>query len=1234
MSEPPDGRTADLERTRAEIAALKRQLAEKRAERERRTQSRRIVRVPREGAMVCTHQQESAWFSYRLDPSSSSGHIPFVLRLRGDLDVPALERSLHALVVRHEALRTRFVEHDGRPRQIVDPPPDTTRLPVIDLPTADTDQAHADQWAAHHIHRPLNLATGPVFRAALARTAADEHILALVVHHIVADGWSVRILAGELSQLYLAYTSGAEPRLPDLLVQPADHAAWQRGRLDGPELERQLDHWRDRLANLPTVDLPADRPRPAQPTGAGADVHRQLPAGLVADARAHVRAHRGSFLALMQAALLVVLHRYTGETDLPLGSIFSGRDRAEIEPVVGSFVNAAVLRTDLGGRPTFAELVDRCHATVLDAASRQDVPFGLVVDALKPERVAGRNPLFQICLTLQATGTAIDGPALGDVSAEPLAAVGSEARFDLGVVVTESTDGTVDVAVEYATELFDADRVERFLDHFVHALARGLAAPGEVATDIEVMSADERSRVLHGTGGYVLDALLRPVPVGVPGELFLAGDGLADGCHGRPGLTARRFLADPHADRPGRRLHATGDLARWRPDGTVEHLGRIDRQFKLLGERVDPGAIERALCRNPDVRACAVVLRDGRLVAYVVGDADPAAVKTGLADVLPARLIPTGWVAVPELPVTAEGEPDTDRLPDPPAPAVAYVAPRTDTERRLAATWQELLNVERVGVGDDFFRLGANSLQGIQLAVRILADFAVDLDPRELFSISGLEQLAALVDGTDTVAAVEPIVPVPRDTPVVCTYQQEGLWFEHKADPDSVVYHIGFGIRLRGDLDVPALERSLHALVVRHEALRTRFVEHDGRPRQIVDPPPDTTRLPVIDLPAADTDQADAGQWAAHHIRQPLDLATGPVFRAALARTAADEHILALVVHHIVADGWSGAVLAGELSTLYAAAADGVGAAGIHAVLPPLAVQPADHAVWQREQLAGENLERHLGYWRDRLANLPTVDFPTDRPRPARPTGAGTTLGRHLPDALTADARAYALDNHVSFLAVLHAALLTVLNRYTGQDDLAIGSVFSGRTRRDLEPLVGYFVNAVVLRTDAGDGTSFAELVRRCHGAVMDAGTHQDVPFSLVVDALKPDRGAGRNPLFGIALSLQPSRGAGEELRLGSVIAEPVDIDSGFARFDIDVNVDDTADGRLYVSVEFSTELFDTDRIERLVDHFTAALAGGLSAPQTAAADIEIMSPAERDQVLHAWNPTPSRPAALPERAV
>ncbi len=1504
-----------------------------------------IVPVPRDGVLPCSLQQEGLWILHQLDPLSSVYHIPFALRLRGRLDVDALRAAFTALVARHESLRTRFGQTDGVPHQIIDAAPQTFALPLVRL-TSDEVLA----WVRRECHRPFDLAAEPAFRVALAQAGPEEHVLLLVPHHIVLDGWSSSLIVMDLYALYGGAT------LPPLAVQPADHAVWQRKWLAA---ESQVEFWRDALRDLPQLEFPTDRPRPAEPTGAGALWSASIPAAIARPVAELAARERVSHLAALLAAFLVVLHRYTGQDDLAVGSVFSGRTRSQIEPLVGFFANTLVLRTDLAGDPSFRELIRRCHDTVLAATGHQDVPFGQVVEALKPERAPGRNPLFQHSFTLQPAVVAPAGFALGELEVSPLdiSEIGwTRSRFDLAVAAFEQEGGALELTMEYSTELFDADRIERLAEHFVSVLSQvgsdpdaaigeldvgdavvhswnpapvarpplvlhelvsgrgtamrfggaqmsyeqlheranrlahllgGLAVrPGEVIgvllergfdlpvaelaavkaggawlaldpqypterlayqisdagvrivvttselagllpggvtpvlvdTDVlagypatapkvvvrpedpayviytsgstgrpkgvvvphravvhfclnlterfalgpgdrvlqfanptfdvsvsdffatfaagaTVVSAprevlldpeslqgfmrDERvtfgdippavlrlldpepltdlrvlfigmeaygpelvnrwarpGRKFHNGYGptevtitcmdyqcpdetltaqppigramanhraYVLDRRLRPVPVGVPGELYMAGAGLAHGYLGRPDLTAEKFLPDPFAATPGERMYATGDVVRWRADGQIEFLGRADRQVKIRGLRVELGEVEHAINAHPAVKQCVVTIRQAatpavHLAAYVVAHgADLGELAGYLAQRLPPHMIPSAWMSLDEIPLTAAGKVDEKGLPEPQRHAAEHVPPQTDTERRLAEIWQGLLGVEpaSIGRGDGFFALGGSSLQATQLAARVRDAFGITLDPRTLFTNPALDRLAAIVDELrgepddeldDEIAALEAqlrlkkarkldrdrerIVAEPRRERMPCTYQQEGLWFLHQLDPESSVYHLPYAVRLRGALDVEALGRALTALVARHESLRTRFDNVDGKPWQVIDPAPARWPLPVTELAGAQEITA----WLDSEGHRPIDLAAGPLFRSRLARLGADDHVLLLVWHHIIVDGWAIGVLTSELSRLYAGGA-----------LDPLPVQAADHAAWQRRWLDHGMLDKQVGYWRETLAGVEVLDFPSDRPRPALPTGAGAFLRHRLPSDVPGRARDFSRQESVSFLAVLLAALHTVLHRYTGQHDLAVGSVFSGRTRSELEPMVGFLANTLVLRTSVSGDPSFRELVRRCHDTVLGATAHQEVPFGLVVDALKPERAAGRNPLFQISFSLQTGNANAGEVRLGGVPAEVLGVSWERARFDMTLTAADNADGTMDFTAEYSTELFDRDRIERLAAHFAAALAGGLSTPDAAIGSLALLSDAEWHTIVRELNPVPTK---------
>ncbi|MEV5687424.1 amino acid adenylation domain-containing protein [Streptomyces sp. NPDC052164] len=718
-------------------------------------------------------------------------------------------------------------------------------------------------------------------------------------------------------------------------------------------------------------------------------------------------------------------------------------------------------------------------------------------------------------------------------------------------------------------------------------------------------------RPMDDTAVYLLDDRLRPVPVGVVGELYAAGAGLARGYAGRAGLSAERFVADPFGA-PGTRMYRTGDLARWRADGTLEFAGRADTQVKIRGFRVEPGEVESALVRHPHVAQAHVHARedrpgDKRLVGYLVPAValpDLAGIRAAAASVLPPYMVPSALVPLGQLPLTPNGKIDRGALPAPDqaASGTDYVAPRDDRERALCALFAEVLRVPRVGVHDGFFMLGGHSLLAIRLINRIRTTFDVDLGVATLFQAPSVAELATWL--------VEPsggrrIPAVSRTAALPLSYQQEGLWFLHQLDPDSPVYNVPLALRLRGRLDVDRLSRVLGRLVARHESLRTRFVTVDGAAVQVTDPAPPAWPLAVTPVHPDGVPEA-----LAEAATRPFDLAADRLLRTELLRLGPVEHVLVLCTHHIIADGWSAGVLLDELSTLYT---------DPDATLPALDIQPADHAVWQRTWLADDVLDKQLGYWREQLHALPQLDFPTDRPRGTGAGHPGATVELHLRDGLGAALRRLAETERGSLLSVLMAGFLVVLSRHTRQDDIGIGSVFYGRNRPELEPLVGYFANTVVLRADVGGNPTFRELVRRCELAVQGATAHQDLPFSTLVEQLRPVREPGRNPLFQISLTLHADEVPAAAPAFGTVSAEPLPVAGSVARFDLAAHATVTADGGLRLQAEYATDLFDNDRITRLLEHLGRALTRAVSVPDATVGDFALPGPDEA-ALLHRWS--------------
>jgi amino acid adenylation domain-containing protein len=748
----------------------------------------------------------------------------------------------------------------------------------------------------------------------------------------------------------------------------------------------------------------------------------------------------------------------------------------------------------------------------------------------------------------------------------------------------------------------------------------------------------------------VLDRELNPVPVGVTGELFVGGDGLAWGYLNRPDLTAERFVPDPFAlsGRSGDRLYKTGDLVRRRADGAIEFLGRADFQVKVRGFRIELGEVESALLSLPGVKDAAVLALgeggDKRLVAYVAGG--PAeGLRQSLAERLPAFMVPAGWVFLDALPINPNGKVDRRALARiaPLAPVLeedapaGYEAPRTPVEEILAGAWIELLGVGRVGAGDDFFDLGGHSLLAARMISRLRELFEVDLPLRAVFEAPTLEGLALRIERAQGESAGlgpawSPIVPIPAAERGPCpplSFAQERLWFLDCLEPGTAFYNVPVALSMTGELDVPALASALREIVRRHEVLRTTFDQLEGTPFQVIAPALDPP-LPVVDLTAlpAERREAEAAARLRGEAGRRFDLRTGPLLRALLLRLAEDRWQTFFNLHHIVADGWSLGVLVDELGALYRSNE-------ILPALPPLSVQYADFARWQRDWLVGDVLAAHVAYWRERLRGAHTVlDLPTDRPRPPVQSFRGDARAVVLPAGLSMEVAALARGRGVTLFMALLAAWQTLFYRYTGQDDVLIGSPVAGRGRRELEGLIGLFVNTVVLRGDlrgfggSGEEPTFDELLATTRSGALGAFAHQDLPFERLVDELQVERSLARHPVFQAVLALQNAPFGG--LRLPGLTLEPLATEGGTAKLDLLLSLAEGPAG-LEGSCEYSTDLFDATTIDRMAGHLRALLAGAVAFPGRRLSDLPLLTEAERHQALTEWTGTaePFTPATF-----
>lgn len=739
-----------------------------------------------------------------------------------------------------------------------------------------------------------------------------------------------------------------------------------------------------------------------------------------------------------------------------------------------------------------------------------------------------------------------------------------------------------------------------------------------------------------GTQLLVLNDAGQPQPVGVVGELYVAGQGLARGYLGHPELTAEKFLPADPALATSATWYRTGDLVRWQaPDhegrAILQFVGRSDQQVKIRGFRIELSEIEAQLRACTGVLDAKVVVHrtdsgDRQIVAYVIAvDDDRRQWRERLQQKLPAYMLPAAFVIVPTWPLTRNGKLDLKALPAPDRDAYTitpFALPGSEREYALLAVWQDLLKLDRISIDDNFFELGGHSLLATRLQNRIRAEFGDELSLRAVFEAPSVRQLAALLDASATsTPSLPPIVAADASDDAPLSYAQQRLWFIHRLDSDSAQYHIPCRLSLDGPLDVDALRKALHDLVERHAMLRTVFSEVDGEPRQLVLPSSN------IDLPMHDLSRYEE---SARHVEaerrlhaealRPFDLERSGPLRAQLLCLAPNRHWLALTVHHIAADGWAMSILQRELAALYATHRSNEPCS-----LPTIPLQYTDYAQWQRRWLDETALEMQLAFWQQRLRDLPLLHaLPLDRARPALQSYRGAVHRQVLPSLLVERLQTLVQRHDATLFMGLQSAFALLLSRFSGEHDIVMGTPVANRRDEALAPMVGLFTNTLVLRSDISGDPTFTELLGQARTYALDAYEHQDLPFELLVERINPARNASYGPLFQIMFALQNTDPA--EIELPDLVTATIPFAERYAKFDLALNLQPQGE-TILAEWEYDADLFDASSVEQMASSYRVMLEAIVDAPSTHARQLPLLDAATQQRVLALGNDT-DRPYA------
>ena len=738
---------------------------------------------------------------------------------------------------------------------------------------------------------------------------------------------------------------------------------------------------------------------------------------------------------------------------------------------------------------------------------------------------------------------------------------------------------------------------------------------------------------------YVLDDELELVPVGVGGELFIGGSGVGRGYLNRQELTGDRFLVSPF--NPSERLYKTGDRVRWLRTGQIEYLGRTDNQVKVRGFRIELGEIENIISQHPQVKEAAVIVikrpettkDDTRIAAYYVlkdsGQAnhqvEQVELRHFLQNHLPDYMIPSHLVRLDVLPLTPNGKLDRKALPEPGVLTYErsdiYEAPRSPDEQLISGIWEELLGMGRISVHDNFFALGGHSLLVTQLVSRIRKIFSIDFQVRSIFEHPTIAAQTRLVyekrlnkSGIKT----SEIVSVPRNDEYVLSFSQQRLWFLEQLKPDTPDYNIPTAFRITGNLDEKGLIACLEVIINRHESLRMRIESNAGKPRLLIQP--------YLELPYRSVDLRNCVQEERRNVAErimddeahiPFPITTGPLLRFLNIQLSENEYIFLLTIHHIISDGWSANIFFRELAILYDAYISGETVS-----LDPLPLQYVDYASWQRQWLQGEVLEHELSYWKKQLIDLPQIlEIPTDFSRPAVQSGKGDFITFDLTPEMTFQINEQCQKEGVTLFMYLLAAFNILLYRYSDQTDICIGTPLANRDNQDIEGIIGFFVNTIVLRTDLSQNPQFNELLSRVRTTAMEAYSHSIVPFEMVVNAVEPVRDLSFSPLFQVMFTIQEEQKAILENNRSPISLDPVDIHVGISQFDLTLSLVNAGD-RLSGAMEYCSDLFRAETVDRMISHFITLLEGLSQNPEKKINEYSLLSAEEMDIVINRWNQT------------
>ncbi|MEM9482204.1 MAG: amino acid adenylation domain-containing protein [Cyanobacteria bacterium P01_F01_bin.116] len=1151
--------------------------------------------------------QERMWVVEQMQTNSTQFNMPGEFIIKTRLETQVLEHALSVLLERHTILRTNIIVDNGIPLQIVR---QHHNLPIefIDLRALNQQQQQEELKAIRQKDWQLSfdLTKDLMLRMTVVSTAVDCHRVLFNMHHIASDGWSIQILLREFATLYLAGVEAAAD-LPQLNNQYADYALWQKQWLQGELLQQQLNFWKQTLAGIPELhSLPSKQMRSARLSTKGHAFISEMSAPLTEQLKAFRQTHNVSLFMLMQTVFAWLISRFSQQNDVIIGTPVSGRTHQDLEPLVGFFVNTLVLRTHIDPQQSFLQLLASNKLRLLDAFEHQSLPFELLVDELCSERALSHNPLVQIMFSLETDelALAIDGP----VQIQTTELSQQTAKYELTLRILPDGE-RLNCEWSYASDIFDESLIRNMATAYEALLNRALVNPGFALSQLSVDTSQRMTlqqswlrqapwrdiipqQLLSAIQGVeLLDQQGNAVPLGAVGQLFCYGsDAIADNliCQG-----AQSFRQQP--EQQNWRFDS-GCYARYVAGWGIVFSGWQHNRKQVNQHQVDVAEIAEVIAGHQavDKAIVQVIERNNKqqLVAGLLASTqnEPQllfrAVRHWLSNLLAAHLVPAGYFSInadseqlhSQSPIRIEQQ--ISWLKD-----VEFVAPQTDVEKTLAHIWCELLDLEisSVGLGDNFFVLGGNSLTAVRLAFAIEQTLSVQISTADIFAHSSLQDMVQLITRHDK-QQQQHIPMASRQDSLPLSFSQQRLWFIDQLEAGSVHYNIPVGLKLSGSLDVTALQYAFDRIVARHEILRTCYVAENGHVSQIIN---DVQALIIkrVDLTSLSghEQRVSVKEIADKDAVTGFDLGCDLMLRVHLLALSESQHVLLCNMHHIASDGWSLGVLVNELGHFYNA---GISAQPLE--LEPLELQYCDYATWQQQQLQGERLQNSLTFWRDYLQDAPTLHgLPLDHARSAQAQLSHGRLCDRVNADITHKLNALAQQHGASMFMVVQAALACLIARLSGESDVVTGTAIANRDDPRFAAMIGCFVNTLVLRTVLSVEDSFVELLQRTRNQTLSAYEHQQMPFEQLVSELLPERSNSHHPLFQIMLLMQDTQD--QRLSLGELVCEILVPENAGNEFDMTLSVTET-ESELELAWQYNQNLFDAETLNNIASYFTRLL--------------------------------------------